>query len=178
MFFNKILNNKGSILPVTVTAMVVIMVAGLACLKMFSVQNTLNNYDRVKVRLNYAAMGAVEICRAAISSAENTNDYTAGTNDANNSGYYNNYDATGYPNIGYYVTKRASSASDLSNCGLSYGGAYSVYKITGTARAQFVSPDDGKKRTFSVTVYYFYAQNGTEKNKYFIGWSKSPMTVS
>lgn len=178
MFFNKILNNKGAILPITITAMVVIMVAGLACLRTFAYQDKLNDLDKTKIRLEYAAMGAVEICREAISTSTSDDIYTSGINDPANSNYYKNYDNVGSPTIGYYV-KKSSYTGSLLDYGLNYSTGSVIFKIEGVARARVVSPDDGKTRIFVSTMTYFYSQDiaNSDTNKYFIGWSKKPIDI-
>ncbi|MBQ3834796.1 MAG: pilus assembly PilX N-terminal domain-containing protein [Elusimicrobia bacterium] len=58
-----ILNNKGSLLPVAVASMLIIMVAGLAVMKLFSMQNLVSVADRTKLKTYYAAEGAIEYAR-------------------------------------------------------------------------------------------------------------------
>ncbi len=59
------LNKKGAVLPITVAAMFVIMIAGLACLKLFSAQAMLSGYDLLRLRTYYIAEGYVDNYRDA-----------------------------------------------------------------------------------------------------------------
>lgn len=61
-----IINKKGTILPVTVIAMTIMMIIGLISLKMFQLRNVLMAEDILKLRLFYSAEGCVEIMRAGI----------------------------------------------------------------------------------------------------------------
>ena len=61
-----IINKKGTILPVTVIAMTIMMIIGLISLKMFQLRNILMTEDILKLRLFYSAEGCVEIMRAGI----------------------------------------------------------------------------------------------------------------
>ena len=61
-----IINKKGTILPVTVIAMTIMMIMGLISLKMFQLRNVLMTEDILKLRLFYSAEGCVEIMRAGI----------------------------------------------------------------------------------------------------------------
>ncbi len=168
MFFKKFLNNtKGSILPVTVTAMVVIMVAGLACLRTFSYQNKLNNLDKTKIRLQYAAEGAVEICRSQIGGGDFL---------SHNVTSWTNYDTGSYPTIQYLVSCAVNSTA-YTSYGFPANSYTTNYVITGQARASVVSPDDGKTRTLSCVVRYFFAVDSSG-GIHFIGWAKDPITIA
>jgi hypothetical protein len=59
-------NNKGTILVVAVTAMVVMIIIGFVCLQMYMNQSILDTYDVTKKRLFYSAEGAIEIFRGYI----------------------------------------------------------------------------------------------------------------
>ena len=61
-----IINKKGTILPVTVIAMTIMMIIGLISLKMFQLRNVLMTEEILKLRLFYSAEGCVEIMRAGI----------------------------------------------------------------------------------------------------------------
>jgi len=61
-------NNRGSILAVTVVAMIIMMTIGLICLQMFYAQNVISTYDQIKLRTFYSAEGAIELARATIDS--------------------------------------------------------------------------------------------------------------
>jgi len=59
-------NNKGTILVVAVTAMIVMIIIGFVCLQMYMNQSILDTYDVTKKRLFYSAEGIVEILRGYI----------------------------------------------------------------------------------------------------------------
>lgn len=69
-----ILNNKGSLLPVAVASMLIIMVAGLATMKLFSMQNLVSVADQAKIRTYYAAEGVIEKTRYFIDHIDLTNE--------------------------------------------------------------------------------------------------------
>lgn len=81
-----ITNKKGTILPITVIAMVIMMIIGLISLKMFQVRNTLMTEDILKLRLFYSAEGCVEIMRAGIDKLFGENKDSSGYS-SNKSGY-------------------------------------------------------------------------------------------
>lgn len=57
---NFIRKQKGTILPVTIVSMFIMMVVAFTCIKMFLVQNIMSTTDQLKVRAFYAAEGAME----------------------------------------------------------------------------------------------------------------------
>lgn len=57
---NFIKNKKGTILPVTIVSMFIMIVIAFTCIKMFLVQNVMSTSDQLKVRTFYAAEGAME----------------------------------------------------------------------------------------------------------------------
>jgi Tfp pilus assembly protein PilX len=57
---------KGSILPVTVVAMLIMTIIGLICIQMFMLQNMMNTVDQARTRTFYAAEGAIEMLRGYI----------------------------------------------------------------------------------------------------------------
>ena len=59
-------SNKGSILPVTVVAMLIMVALGLVCLQMFQAENIIQVQQQTKVRTFYAAEGAIEMFRGFI----------------------------------------------------------------------------------------------------------------
>lgn len=61
-----IINNKGSILPITVISMVIMLIMGLVSLRMFQLRNVLIAEDLLRLRLFYSAEGCVEIMRESI----------------------------------------------------------------------------------------------------------------
>ena len=177
MFFNKILNTKGSILPITITGLVIMMVAGLACMKMFSFQNKLNDFDKIKLRVQYAAEGAVEICRGLI--AHDGSYLTHNVTD------WSNYDDNSKqpPKIEYKV--ECVQNNDCTSYGFAENGTYVNYTITGQARSTVTSPEDGSKKEISCTVRYFFeVENIPEAEgvpaydrRHFIGWAKDPIVI-
>lgn len=54
-------NNKGTILVVAVTAMVIMIIIGYVCLQMYMNQGILDTYDVTKKRLFYSAEGSIEM---------------------------------------------------------------------------------------------------------------------
>ncbi len=84
------LNKKGTILPVTIVSMTIMMTIGIICLQMFSAQNILNTYDQAKLRTFYSAEGAVEMMRGYIdyAVAHNSN-ATYGDNHESGKGFLN-----------------------------------------------------------------------------------------
>lgn len=53
-------NKKGTILPVTIVSMFIMIVVAYTCIKMFIVQNIMSTTDQLKIRTFYAAEGAIE----------------------------------------------------------------------------------------------------------------------
>lgn len=83
-------NDKGTILPVTIVAMTIMMIIGVICLQMFSAQNILDTYDQAKIRTFYSAEGAIEMMRGYIDLAVNVNlDPVYGDNHSSGRGYVN-----------------------------------------------------------------------------------------
>ena len=64
-------NNKGTILVVAVTAMVIMIIIGYVCLQMYMNQGILDTYDVTKKRLFYSAEGSIEMFKAYL--IKNTN---------------------------------------------------------------------------------------------------------
>lgn len=86
-------NNKGTILLVSVTAMVIMMIIGFVCLQMYINQNIFDTLDATNKRTYYAAEGAIEIMRGYIDKHIPDNDnalggkgYIASVAQKNNSG--------------------------------------------------------------------------------------------
>lgn len=87
---SRIVNDKGTILPVTIVAMTIMMIIGIICLKIFSSQNILDTYDQAKIRTTYSAEGVVEVMRGYIQYAVNVNkDPMYGDNHHSGRGYIN-----------------------------------------------------------------------------------------
>ena len=59
-------NNKGTILVVAITAMIIMIIIGYVCLQMYMNQSIIDTYDATKKRLFYSAEGAIEIFRGYI----------------------------------------------------------------------------------------------------------------
>ena len=60
------LNKKGTVLVVAVTAMMIVLIIGAICLQIYVNQNLLDTFDQVKTRTFYSAEGGVEMMRAYI----------------------------------------------------------------------------------------------------------------
>lgn len=69
-------NNKGTILVVAVTAMLVMIIIGFVCLQMYMNQSLLDTYDVTKKRLFYSAEGIIEILRGYINKSVPDDDIT------------------------------------------------------------------------------------------------------
>ena len=60
------LNKKGTVLVVAVTAMMIVLIIGAICLQIYVDQNLLDTFDQVKTRTFYSAEGAVEMMKGYI----------------------------------------------------------------------------------------------------------------
>ena len=61
-----LINKKGTVLVVAVTAMMIMLVIGLICLQIYTNQNILDTYDQVRMRTFYTAEGAIEMMKGYI----------------------------------------------------------------------------------------------------------------
>lgn len=59
-------NNKGTVLVIAVTAMIIMIVIGMVCLKIYETQSLLDVYEQARIRTFYAAEGAIEMMRGYI----------------------------------------------------------------------------------------------------------------
>lgn len=82
-----ILDNKGAILPVTIVAMLIMLIIGLVCLQIFSSQNILDTYDQIKQRTFYSAEGSVEMVRGFIDYSVNAHLVGGSDNHEGGAGY-------------------------------------------------------------------------------------------
>lgn len=172
-----ILKIKGSILPVTVVAMLIMTIIGFICIQMFMLQNMLNTVDQARVRTFYAAEGAIEMLRGYISLnyPETNNNFSSVVMPwqpiniyINSSGNY--YDQTIYPGVyARVVCNRLASASAVPGLPIvteEYGKTYNYYAITGIS-----STTVNMKVVASTVAYYFYTvYDGTNNVKHFRGW--------
>lgn len=81
------LNKKGTVLVVAITAMMIILIIGAICLQIYVNQNLLDTFDQVKARTFYSAEGAVEMMRAYIQKQTNDNLTTNGDTLSDNRGF-------------------------------------------------------------------------------------------
>lgn len=83
------LSNRGTILPVTIVSMTVMMIIGIICLQMFSAQNILDTYDQVKLRTFYSAESTIEMMRGYIDYITNIKMQSNGDSWNNSRGFLN-----------------------------------------------------------------------------------------
>lgn len=60
------INKKGAVLVVAITAMVIMIVIGAVCLQIYTNQSLMDSYDQIKMRTFYSAEGALEMMRGYI----------------------------------------------------------------------------------------------------------------
>lgn len=125
------LNKKGAVLPITVAAMFVIMIAGLACLKLFSAQAMLSGYDLLRLRTYYIAEGYVDSYRDAFDRNGTTaTDYSDIAEDTTDTLVANETSSgSGSPNIKTTVTlyKYLPTSADFAwPAGLNYATASAI----------------------------------------------------
>ncbi len=59
-------NNKGTVLVVAVTAMMIMIIIGAVCLQIYTNQSLLDTYDQIRMRTFYSAEAGVEMMRGYI----------------------------------------------------------------------------------------------------------------
>lgn len=171
------LKEKGSILPVTIVAMLIMTIVGLICVQMFMLQNIMNTVDQARTRTFYAAEGATEMLRGYVNLnyPETNNAFSALAMPwqpidiyINSSGNY--YDRTIHPGIyARAVCNRLASANAVPGLPIvteEFGKTYNYYAITGIS-----STTVSAKVITSTVAYYFYTvYDGTNNIKHFRGW--------
>lgn len=102
-----LMDKKGTVLVVAVTAMMVMIIIGLVCLQIYTNQSLLDTYDQIKQRTFYSAEAGVEMMRGYIDKKIDETSVTTG----------NERGDSMYGNRGFlaFVTKVHGSIGETTN---------------------------------------------------------------